>query len=375
MRNELPVKADSKTSHLSVLVVDDTAIYRSVLKDAIQNIQCARFADSAANGKIALDKMSHTAVDFVLLDMEMPEMNGIETLDKIQEHYPEVGVVMVSGENQASASDTIEALNRGALDFVAKPDCATPEENHAFLVKQLGRIMQSYMISRNLRAAEQLRVRPLTPIPSSAILPALKFDMLVIGISTGGPKALMELLPKLPADLGVPVLIVQHMPPVFTASLAESLNNRSALTIREACEGQEIEPGTVLIAPGDRHMIIQKASGGHEKYRVGLNNGPPENSCRPSVDVLFRSVAEVHGRNTLAVIMTGMGEDGLRGVRFLKERGSTYCLTQSMQTCVIYGMPKAVVDAKLSDETVSLQRLAPRIVSIIKRKAEVQDTA
>jgi two-component system chemotaxis response regulator CheB len=180
-------------------------------------------------------------------------------------------------------------------------------------------------------------------------------------VSTGGPNALAEVIPLLPARLKVPVLLVQHMPPVFTASLADHLAKRSQVTVREAAEGEAIVPGTVYIAPGGRHMVVRRSPAGVPT--VGLNDSPPENSCRPSVDVLFRSVAAHYEGNVLAVVMTGMGNDGREGVRALKRKGA-HCITQSAETCVVYGMPLAVDEAGLSDERIPLPRLAERIVQL-----------
>jgi two-component system chemotaxis response regulator CheB len=190
-----------------------------------------------------------------------------------------------------------------------------------------------------------------------------------IGVSTGGPNALVQLIPLLPADFPVPVLLVQHMPPMFTASLAEHLDQRSQVRVREATHGEPVLPGQVLIAPGGRHMVVRRlsdAASGETRLIAGLNDAPPENSCRPSVDVLFRSLAAHLEGNILAVVMTGMGNDGLEGVRALKRRGCA-CLTQSEASCVVYGMPLAVDEAGLSDEQVALERLAARIVHWVRK--------
>jgi two-component system chemotaxis response regulator CheB len=200
-----------------------------------------------------------------------------------------------------------------------------------------------------------------------APLPA-RIDVIGIGVSTGGPNALAELIPRLPEDLPVPVLLVQHMPPLFTASLAEQLANRSALKVREARDGEPILPGTVLIAPGGKHMVVRRRGDveGASMAIVGLNENPPENSCRPSVDVLYRSKAAQYDGNMLAVIMTGMGSDGCEGVRAMKRRGC-HCITQSEATCVVYGMPLAVDEAGLSDEQVPLAQMAQRITTLVRK--------
>ncbi|HLO65401.1 MAG TPA: CheB methylesterase domain-containing protein, partial [Holophaga sp.] len=191
-----------------------------------------------------------------------------------------------------------------------------------------------------------------------------RFDVVAIGVSTGGPNALAEVIPHLPADLGVPVLVVQHMPPFFTASLAEHLAKASRLAVSEAIEGEPVLPNHVYIAPGGKHMTVRRMGGAEGPAIVGLNENPPENSCRPSVDVLFRSVAAQYEGNILGVVMTGMGSDGCEGVRAMKRRGC-HVLTQSEDTCVVYGMPLAVDEAGLSDEQVPLPRLASRIAYLV----------
>ena len=196
-----------------------------------------------------------------------------------------------------------------------------------------------------------------------------RIDVLGVGVSTGGPNALAEVVPHLPPDLGIPVLVVQHMPPVFTKSLADGLAKKSMLPVREARDSDPIEPDTVLIAPGGRHMVVRTeldAATGERRRRVGVNDSPRENGCRPSVDVLFRSLAAQYGGNMLAVVMTGMGSDGREGVRAMKRRGC-YCLTQTEASCVIYGMPQAVDTAGLSDESVALEHLGSRITEITRK--------
>jgi len=192
-----------------------------------------------------------------------------------------------------------------------------------------------------------------------------RIDVVGIGVSTGGPNALAELIPRLPADLPVPILLVQHMPPVFTASLAEHLDQKSGLSVREARDGEQVLPGRVYIAPGGRHMVVRRLPDAEHPI-VGLNENPPENSCRPSVDVLFRSMAAQYDGNMLAVVMTGMGNDGCEGVRAMKRRGCL-CLTQSEASCIVYGMPLSVDEAGLSDEQVPLDRLADRIVHLVRK--------
>lgn len=365
---------------IHVLVVDDTVTYRQLLKRVVEGIEGCEVVGVAANGKIALSKMAATPVDLVVLDVEMPEMGGLETLEVIRREHPLTGVVMVSGANAESATSTVRALERGALDFIRKPDEGDITRNEQVLREQLTELVRLFAIrhkSRLLRERRKPETASAKPPPRFVPAPqeteparplaALPTHISVIGIavSTGGPNALQEVIPRLPADIGVPILMVQHMPPLFTASLAESLARRSALPVREAVEGEAILPNQVLIAPGGSHMIVRRDPERPEAYRVGISDAPPENSCRPSADVLFRSIAAHYAGNMMAVVMTGMGADGMKGVRAMKQRGCL-CLTQDEASCTIYGMPQAVVAAGLSDEAVPLDYLARRIVDYVR---------
>jgi len=373
-----------ESNQLKVLIVDDTVVYRRILSDVIEAFEDTVLVGSAPHGRLALTKLEVEPVDLVLLDVEMPEMSGLETLRHIRRLYPQTGVVMISGANSASASYTMEALAQGALDFVRKPDGVDAEANRNELKDLLRPLL------RHMRTRKNLRIQPDTgakapgtapaparpvPPPAPSAAPArarqvnrpTRFDVVGIGVSTGGPNALAEVIPLLPADLKVPVLLVQHMPPLFTASLADHLAQRSKVPVHEAREGETVLSGHVYIAPGGKHMVIRRA-GEAGQLIIGLNENPPENSCRPSVDVLFRSLAAQYEGNLLAVIMTGMGSDGCEGVRAMKRKGC-HCLTQTEDTCVVYGMPMAVDEAGLSDEKVPLSRLAARITHLVQTGA------
>jgi two-component system chemotaxis response regulator CheB len=397
------MSTERKSQALSVLAVDDSALYRKILKDVVSEIAGVEFLGTAQNGRMAIEKIRQLQPGVVLLDVEMPEMNGLETLEVIHREFPDIGVVMISGVGKQAADITVSALEMGALDFITKPDGKSFEINHKTLVDRLSPILWTFNTKRTLanvrrkHQAEmettspetlQKEIKPVSaPVQAQAqaqapaatkpdvlkssyrplsVSSAPRIDVVAIGISTGGPNALGVMIPAIPQDLGVPILIVQHMPPVFTASLAKSLEKKSKVGVVEASEGQAIQPNTVYIAPGGKHMVVRrdKETGAH--ITVGLNENPPENSCRPAVDVLFRSVAGVFGANVLAVIMTGMGQDGLNGVKMLKQRGC-WCLTQDEETCTIYGMPMAVFKAGLSDESVPLQYMAERITHITRR--------
>lgn len=367
---------------IRVLVVDDTIVYRRILADMAGSLgDGVEVVGTAPHGRIALEKLEQTPADLVLLDVEMPEMNGLETLREIRKRFPRTEVVMVSGANARAAQATVEALGQGALDFVRKPEGANAEASRAELKEKILPLLRTLRTRLNLRGEGLLALpsqrRPPDPAPAAAggLQPPpnprpgprpRRIEAIGIGVSTGGPNALMELIPLLPADLEVPVLLVQHMPPLFTASLAEQLSRKSRIQVREAREGESIEAGSVLIAPGGQHMVVRARAGEAAPARiVGLNVQPPENGCRPSVDVLFRSMASHYGDGLLAVVMTGMGADGCEGVRAMKRRGC-HCLTQSADSCVVYGMPLAVDEAGLSDERVPLARLAARMTQLVR---------
>lgn len=360
---------------LNVLIVDDSITYRAILSNVLKELNSVTVAGTASNGKSALLKLQQGNIDLVLLDIEMPEMDGLETLKAIKNEFYNIGVVMVSGTNRQSTDITIRALEAGALDFVPKPDQGGMQENVDALKHQLGPIFQT-VLQKKERAkggvkSEALANAPppetsiVQPVPVRyekrlSLLPVV--DVVVVGISTGGPNALGEFLPKLPGNLGVPVLLVQHMPPVFTASLASNLAKKSALTVKEAVADEPVLANTVYIAPGGTQMSVESKYG--QKFISVSSTALPENNCKPSVDYLFRSAGKSYGKNILAIVMTGMGQDGAKSVASLKQSDACYCMTQTEDSCVIYGMPKAVDALGLSDEKVSLANLASRVTEL-----------
>ena len=362
--------------HLGVLVVDDTVVFRRIVGDVVTSLDGAELVGTASNGLLALEKMKRLDVDVVLLDIEMPEMDGLAALGVLRREYPDVSVIMVSGANKHSADVVVNALAGGALDFVSKPEGTDPQSSRDYLVAHLDPLLRLAAYRRRLHMPRSERGVPAGEPDDAQVCPAgragpnpTRIDVVAIGVSTGGPDALARVIPQLPSDLGVPVLMVQHMPPVFTRSLAESLDRKSALSVQEAVDGQAIEPNTVLIAPGGRHMVVRSrldAATGKRNAVVGLNDSPPENNCRPAVDTLFRSVAAHYGDTVLAVVMTGMGGDGCEGVRAMKRKGCL-CLSQTRESCVVYGMPRAVDDAGLSDERVALADLPSRISALVRK--------
>jgi two-component system chemotaxis response regulator CheB len=296
----------------------------------------------------------------VTLDIEMPRLDGLGALQRIREKHRRLPVIMFSTLTERGAAATLEALSRGASDYVTKPsNTGSVAEGLASVRNQLVPRIRALAGRSTIvaRATAPVRRTPLVK-PSAGGAP----QVLLIGSSTGGPDALATVLGQLPADLGVPVLVVQHMPPVFTTMLAQRLDRISPLAVREAVDGDVPRAGEALLAPGDFHLRLTSAGGG---VRVRLDQGPQENFCRPAVDVLFRTAAEVYGGRVVATVLTGMGQDGLEGVRVLSGRGARV-LVQDEATSVVWGMPDAVAHAGLADETLPLAEVPARLVAAVR---------
>lgn len=359
---------------LKVLVVDDSTLYRRILTNAVQSLPIATEVKTAPTGAIALKKIKPFRPDIVLLDIEMPEMSGIEVLKFIKRDHPRVMVVLVSGVNSRSADITMEGLTSGASDFIPKPSGSDIEANTRELQQGLKRAFDVMLARKRKRDTKLEGAQPVPaaatparppPLPRSgpSILPS-RLEVIGIGISTGGPGALGIMIPQLPKNFSLPIVIVQHMPPVFTESLARSLDKNSKVSVCEAREGQVLEAGMVYIAPGGIHTVVKSITDQEQrKLVIRYDDGAPVNSCKPAVDVMFDSLAKTTGSRTLAVVMTGMGHDGRDGAGRIKARQG-YCLSQSEDTCTVYGMPQAVDQAGFSDESIPLPDMASRIYSI-----------
>jgi len=321
---------------------------------------------TATDGKVALSKIAQLKPDMLTLDFEMPEMDGLEVLERIGSDYPGLKVVMVSSHTREGASVTLKALALGALTFITKPDGDNPLDNKDILLAQLSPIIHEIIgqILPNesdvqgappgpslLSHDATLRKAPPSPEPGP-------IQIVAIGISTGGPNALAELIPSLPDGLRVPVVIVQHMPSKFTAALADSLDQKSALKVVEATDMTELAPGTVYLAPGGKQMRVVHNAG---KFLLEVNDDPPENHCQPSVDYLFRSVAKIYDNHALGVIMTGMGADGVLGLRLMKRKGAQV-IAQDKQSCIVFGMPSEAINAGVVDIIIPLTKIASEIV-------------
>lgn len=316
---------------------------------------------TASTGKIALARLVQNCPDLVLLDLEMPDMDGLATLRQIRRTHPHLPVLIFSGSTERGALRTLDALAAGASDYVTKPagvgaHRVSTEHVRAELLKKIHALVR-FEPSRRAEVCRTSAPPRSTEVPTQ-LFSAAPVELVVLGASTGGPSALQELLSALPPDMQPPVLIVQHMPPLFTRILAERLDAQIALPVREAVAGEVLQPGQVWIAPGDFHMSVMRDGG---SVRLGIHQDPPENSCRPAVDVLFRSAAACFGRSVLAVVLTGMGQDGLRGCEAVRQAGGQV-VVQDEQTSVIWSMPGSVVKAGLANAVLPLPELGPEIV-------------
>ena len=330
-------------------VGDEDILPTPLLSTVVTGMKNTELAGTAPHGKVALSKISLSPPDLVLLDVTMPVMDGIETLKQIRKNYPDIDVIMVSGSDSGIANLTMKALNLGALDFIPKPEGTSPDESMKSLKTSLNplislvRTRKLSRLTKRISAAEIEYAAPVISKPPPGRKPppekripaeplsvpgikrkAGKIDVIGLGVSTGGPNALQEVIPKLAGKLRVPVLAVQHMPPAFTASLAERLDKESAISVKECGDGDTVENGMMFIAPGGSHMVVRK--GVSDKHTLRVVDSPPVNSCKPSVDVLLRSMGMVYGGNILTVILTGMGNDGAVGVASIRRRGGVfYC--------------------------------------------------
>lgn len=350
---------------IRVLVVDDSAFMRKLLTDLFSETDDFQVLDTARNGQDAVEKVKQYKPDLVTMDVEMPILDGLQALEVIMRESP-VPVVMVSSLTKKGADTTVKALALGAVDFVAKAGGA---------ISSIATIQDD--ILRVCRGAVNANIKPLASIGSANMLSHIASrpmplkniggaagaqKLVAIGTSTGGPKALQEVITRLPGNLPCGIVVVQHMPPGFTKSLSERLNTLSELVVKEAEQQDEIKPGHVYIAPGDYHMAVGRDAAGHAFIK--LSQDPPVGGHRPAVDPMFASVAAAFGRNTVAVLMTGMGQDGAKGMEIIKKQQG-WNIAEDQSTAVVYGMPKAAVDRGVVDRVVPLTSIPNEIVRAV----------
>lgn len=345
---------------IRVLIVDDSAFMRKVIGDILSEDPSIDVVGRARNGREALQMFTTLEPDVVTLDIEMPGMNGIDVLKEIMAKRP-MPVVMVSSLTKGGANVTMQALDNGAVDFVTKPSGTISLDMDKVADELRKKVIAA---SRATVRGGQDRGTAAAPPPVAAIRrePPKRPELVVIAASTGGPMALQEVIPALPASFPLPIMLVQHMPPGFTGSFATRLNERSKLNVIEGEDGMPVRKGMVIVAPGGYHMIVERKS---MALVCRLTETPPVRSVRPAADVLFKSVADVVGGPTISLVLTGMGKDGLDGARALRDKGA-YVIAESKETCVIFGMPGAVIDAGLADEVLPLYSIAAGLERVAK---------
>jgi len=346
---------------IRVFLVDDASAVRRLVTSALNRDPALEVVGTAADGQMALARLPELRPDVVVLDLEMPVMDGLETLVALRKTQPRLPVIMFSRLTQRGVEATVRALTLGADDYVPKPgdglDVAACIEGQLIpKIKLLGRLRAA---GEPGASATGVRRPPVAHAPGSpGSTRGGRVEVVVIGASTGGPNALVELLPAFPPDWSVPVVIVQHMLAEFTARLAERLGEKSRLLVREGVAGELVTASQVWVAPGGHHLLLRREG---QRVRLHLNQEPPVNSCRPAVDVLFRSAAEVYGPGALAVVLTGLGQDGLAGCECVRGAGG-WVLVQDQASSVAWSMPGAVAQAGLADQVLPLGRLGPEIV-------------
>lgn len=373
----------SKKSKL--LVVDDSAFMRKLISDFFTDHAQIEVVGTARNGKDAIKKIQQLKPDVVTMDVEMPEMNGLDALKEIMKQSP-VPVIMLSSTTQRGTENTLTAMEYGAVDFVAKPSGTISLDLHKIQDELVRKVLEASTVqiaklnkplskrgalpktsttfANNESAATQSRDVKLAPIIDQT-RKKVEWNkhtkkIILIGTSTGGPRALQEVITKIPANVDAPILIVQHMPAGFTKSLATRLDQMSEIHVKEAEQGDILQKGTAYIAPGGYHLKIRKVG---STFAVVLdNNEPPRSGHRPSVDVMFEDVSQYSDFDKVAVIMTGMGYDGSKGLVALKQSGNVIAIAESAETCIVYGMPKAAVETQLVDEVADVDEIAQTIM-------------
>lgn len=352
---------------IKTLIVDDSAMIRKVISDILSSDSDIEVLGTASSGEMALEKLKRNKPDVITLDVEMPGIDGLETLKRIKQEYPEIRVMMVSSHTEVGTAVTVDALTQGAFDYITKPSSKegglSKDDFATLLVRKLKNIDSSkrtrtqtkILIELNKNKEKEYKKPTLTSV-----------DLMLIGVSTGGPKALANFLPKIPKNFPAPILIVQHMPATFTKPLADRLNEQSDIIVVEAEEDMHAKAGCAYIAPGDFHMEVFKED---SEWVLRMNQNEPENSCRPAVDVLFRSAVNCAKNNILGIMLTGMGQDGLIGCEAIKNSGGMV-LCQDEESSVVWGMPGYVVQNNLADGVYPLDNLPAAIKKICNKTGQ-----
>jgi two-component system chemotaxis response regulator CheB len=345
---------------LRVLVVDDSAYVRKVIREILSRSPFVEVVGTARDGREALDLVEELDPDVVTCDLIMPELDGVGFVREQMQRRPVPIIIMSVAKETAEAALT--ALDAGAVDFVQKPTALASEKIFEVSTELIEKVKAAGNIALNRISAALPLPSPVISVPATKIAGSHSVDLVVIGISTGGPQALKRLIPQLPKDFPVPVVMVMHMPVGYTEMYAEKLNEQSQLEVREAAEGNEVRPGYVFLAAAGRHLTLKRD--GSSKVVTHLDAKPFDMLHRPSVDVLFKSAAEVYGNRVLGVVMTGMGSDGKEGAAWIKSQGGLV-FTEAESSCVVYGMPSVVMEAGLSDKSIALDGMARAIMEVV----------
>jgi two-component system chemotaxis response regulator CheB len=359
------------SNKIRAIVADDTSLYRRTIADILKSLPDVEVVGAAFDGEDCLNLLEELKPDLLTLDIQMPRRDGLSTLEEIKRRKIGCEVVMVCSKTVESAEQTLRALRIGALDLILKPSGSDFADNRRNLESQLQQQVQTVRSRRQSRSARKVAGAKATsagssPKQASASVPNWSLGRpkcICIGVSTGGPQALNILIQGLPGNLPVPIFIVQHMPPVFTKSLADHLNKAADIRVSEAVDGEVAVAGKVYIAPGGKHMRVERKG---PNFLIQITNDPPIGACKPSVDYLFNSIDECVGKDTLAVILTGMGNDGLAGCKQLHASGA-HIIAQNADSCVVYGMPRQIADNNLAHEILPLEEIARRITQLTKK--------
>ncbi len=352
----------NKANHFRILLVDDSSVVRRVLTNVISSDPQLEVAGTASNGRMALERIAQLKPDLVVLDIEMPEMDGLETLAALRKINRRLPVIMFSTLTQRGGAATLDALALGADDYVPK------ERNTLGLAAAIEDLRRDLLPKIHALCSRDLPAK--TPAPGQALaapkrtLPEQRVELIVVGVSTGGPEALCKFLSGIPRNLPVPMAIVQHMPPIFTKLLAERLTSKSAIPVKEAAGGELLLPGTIWLAPGGKHLSIVLSQS--RLYLQTDEKTPPRNFCRPAVDVLFESAVQIAGAGTLGVILTGMGKDGLESCETIRKKGGQI-IVQDQNTSVVWGMPGAVAQAGIADAIKPIHEVAPELMQRVMK--------
>lgn len=373
---------------INVMIIDDSALMRNLIKTSLSNHEQINVVGTAINGKFGFKKLNILKPDLIILDLEMPDMNGIDFLKERKRLGIKIPVIILSAHAQKGAKITFEALALGASDFILKPsgydnDINKTKDRLIEMIIALGRPntykvddgyieikpkveiineIQKFKIEVEEKSPEVQKIIPANYLQKIKKIPEI--DIIVMGISTGGPSALRNILPVFPSNFPIPIVIVQHMPAGFTYEFAKNLNNACPLEVKEAEEDDVIRPGRILIAPGDKHIIFNKKKLG---VVIKLDENPPVNGHRPSVDVLFKSTSEIYGENSLACIMTGMGKDGASNIGLILEKGGI-TIAQNKETSVVFGMPRIAIESRNIQIILPLAEIPETIIKIVKKK-------